>query len=136
MTTDATAVLAAALGPVIENSLTWLELWRFDKQDENPWPDLAAAVLAALDGWRLVPADREEEYERMTRVADGLGHRVEELEARADAVPDAERLREELVALLDVVDTWGQDGTLQAGEYLARAADRARAALAPTEEER
>ena len=37
--------LAEALGPVIERSLTWLSLWRFDKRDEDPWPALADAIL-------------------------------------------------------------------------------------------
>lgn len=40
-------VLAKALAP-LEESLTWLNLWRFDKQDEDPWPAVANSVLRRL----------------------------------------------------------------------------------------
>jgi len=49
----------------------------------------AAAILAALPpGWCEHDPD---EYDRMTRVADGLGHRVEDLEAENARLTEALR---------------------------------------------
>lgn len=41
--------LPRALEMTIDPALAWLNLWKFDKQDENPWPELAGQLIDRLN---------------------------------------------------------------------------------------
>lgn len=69
--------LPRALAETVEPAMTWLSMWRFDPQAEDPWPRLAEAVVEALndeeglaEAFRRAKAEMEEVDSELSEMRD------------------------------------------------------------------